>query len=119
MKTALEALTNVGTVDVTREEGDSADNFAWQVTFAEPVLSAYSTSVYASADDGSGDIDSMVALSFPLLYAGGEEYSAGGLGLGTLGIGGALNVTRARRGTLGPLSGKVRVNPLNYCYQYL
>lgn len=112
MKAALEALTNVGTVNVSREDGESADNDAWQVTFTEPVLSAYSSSAYASDDQGSGDVESVVALSFPLLYAGGEEYSAGGISLGTIGIGGGLNVTRVRRGTLGPLSGEVRMKPL-------
>lgn len=112
MKAALEALPNVGTVEVTREDGDTTDGYAWQVTFTEPVLSAYSSSVYAGDDDESGVTDSLVALSFPLLYAGGEEYSAGGVGLGTLGNGGELNVTRLRRGTLGPLSGEVRIKPL-------
>lgn len=112
VKAALEALTVVGTVDVTREDGDANDNYAWQVTFTEPVLSAYSSSVYASEDDGNGVIDSLVALSFPLLYAGGKEYSADGAGLGTLGNGGELNVTRVRRGTLGPLAGEVRIMPI-------
>lgn len=114
VKTALEALTNVGTVDVTREDGEGGDTYAWQVTFTEPVLSAHS-SVY-TGDDGGGDIDSAVALSFPLLYAGGEEYG-GGLGLGTLGAGGELNVTRVRRGTLGPLSGEVRIKPQPYLWR--
>lgn len=105
MKAALEALANVGTVDVTREDGDESELYAWSITFTGPVMSAYS-----SVDgDEDTDIDGSAAmLSFPLLYAGGEN-GDDGLGLGTLGTGGELNVTRVHRGTLGSLSGKVRV----------
>lgn len=108
VKAALEALGNVGTVEVAREDGAGAGLYAWLVTFTEPVLSAYS-SPYPG--DGEGDaIDPAEAtLWFPLLYAGGEEED-GGLGLGTLGAGGQLNVTRERRGTLGPLSGEVSLH---------
>lgn len=104
MKDALEALTNVGTVDVTREDGDGSDLYAWSITFTGPVVSAYSN---VDSDEDT-DVDEAAAmLWFPLLYAGGED-GDDGLGLGTLGTGGELNVTRVHRGTLGPLSGKVR-----------
>ena len=106
MKAALEALVNVGTVDVTRENSDGGGLYVWYVTFTEPALPAYSTSVYPGDDDDGGDANSAATLSFPLLYPGGEEGESGDLG--TLGAGGRLNVTRERRGTLGPLSGAVR-----------
>lgn len=106
VKAALEALTYMGTVNVTREDLGS-DLYAWSITFTEPTTSAYSNS------DSATDIDtatglSLVPLSFPLLYAGGEDWG-GGLGLGTLGTGGEINATRLQRGTLGPLSGEVRI----------
>lgn len=108
VKDALEALGNVGTVDVTREDGDGGGLYAWHVTFTEPVLPAYSSAYLG--DGGGNEVDPATAtLSFPLLYAGGED-DDGGLGLGTLGAGGQLNVTRERRGTLGPLSGEVSLH---------
>lgn len=106
VKAALEALRNVGTVDVTREDGGGGDLFAWLVTFTGPVLPAYS-STHLGDDEENEIAPSPATLSFPLLYAGGEE-DEGGLGLGTLGAGGQLNVTRERPGTLGPLLGEVR-----------
>lgn len=112
VKAALEALTYMGTVNVTREDLGS-DLYAWSITFTEPMTSAYSNS------DSATDIDtatgsSLVPLSFPLLYAGGEDWG-GGLGLGTLGTGGEINATRVQRGTLGPLSGEVRTAYLIVC----
>ncbi len=108
VKGALEALVNVGTVDVTRENGEGSGLYVWYVTFTDPALPAYSSSVYPSDGEGGGDVVPFMTLSFPLLFPGGEEdEGGGGLGLGTL-AGGSLNVTRERRGTLGPLSGAVR-----------
>lgn len=108
MKAALEALDNVGTVDVTREIGEGSGLYVWYVTFTDPTLPAYSSSVYSSDGEGGGDAVSFATLSFPLLYPGGGEDEGGeGLGLGTL-EGGGLNVTRERSGTVGPLSGEVR-----------
>ena len=107
VKDALEALGNVGTVDVTREDGGGG-LYAWHVTFTEPTLPAYSNA-HLGDSDGSEVDPAAATLSFPLLYAGGGD-DDGGLGLGTLGAGGQLNVTRERRGTLGPLSGEVSVH---------
>ena len=103
VKSALETLTNVGTVNVTRDDLGN-DLYAWSITFTEPTTSAY----VANADiieDGDGNVTS-TGLSFPLLYVGGAESDVG-LGLETLGTGGGINVTRVKRGTLGPLSGQV------------
>lgn len=99
MKSALEALTNVGTVNVTREER-GGDNYAWLITFAEPAISSH------SADIEEGTEATSALLSYPLLYAGGEDEGAG-LGIETLGTGGEINATRVQRGTLGPLAGEV------------
>lgn len=102
VKSALEGLTNVGTVNVTRE--DLGGNlYSWLITFTEPAISSYSSD--AQVDDENLETASAV-LSFPLLYAGGEDDS--GFGLGTLGTGAYINATRVERGTLGPLSGEVR-----------
>ena len=99
MKTALESLTNVGTVDVTRKDA-GRDQYSWYITFTEPATSAYSVSMEGSA--------AAAALSFPLIYAGGGTGDEA-LGLSTLGTGGKVNATRLRRGTLGPLSGEVSI----------
>lgn len=97
IKAFLEALSNVGGVNVTRKElGD--DHFSWLVTFTEPATSAY-------RDKRGTEGGSM--LFFPLLYAGGVD-EGGALGLGTLGAGGGINASRAKQGTLEPLFGEVR-----------
>lgn len=106
VKSALETLTNVGTVDVTRDDLGN-DLYAWSITFTEPATSAYVATVDI-VENGDTNVTS-TELSFPLLYAGGAESDAG-LGLETLGAGGEINVTRIRRGTLGPLSGQVNVH---------
>lgn len=111
VKAALESLGNVGTVEVTREDGVGVGLYAWHVTFTEAALSAYSN-VYVGDGDRNEVDPAAATLSFPLLYAGGEE-GDGGLGLGTLGAGGQLNVTRERRGTLGPLAGEVSLHFAN------
>lgn len=105
VKSALESLTNVGTVNVTRDDLGS-DLYAWSITFTEPITSAYVGNV-DNFEDGDANVTS-TGLSFPLLYVGGAESDAG-LGLETLGTGGGINVTRVERGTLGPLSGQVKV----------
>ncbi|CAN0397451.1 unnamed protein product, partial [Hapterophycus canaliculatus] len=65
VKYALEALSNVGTVDVTRDEGDSGDLHSWRITFVNPAISAL------SSVDEDEDVDGTSAvLSFPLVYAG-------------------------------------------------
>ena len=103
VKSALETLTNVGTVNVTRDDLGN-DLYAWYITFTEPATSAANVDVIEDGDENVASTE----LSFPLLYAGGEESDAG-LGLETLGTGGRINVTRVQRGTLGPLSGQVKV----------
>lgn len=107
VKTALEALSNVGTVNVTRQDL-GGDLFSWLVTFIEPAGSAYGfTTKDETAESGA---ESTILLSFPLLYAGGED-SDSKFDLGTLGNGGGINATRVQRGTLGPVSGEVREEP--------
>lgn len=92
----------MGTVNVTRE--DLGGNlYAWTVTFKEPELSAFSVTMIAGEED---EATQGTLLLFPLLYAGGT-HDSGGRGLGTLGHGGGVNVTRVRGGTLGPISGEV------------
>lgn len=107
MKAALEGLPSVGTVNITRHPL-GGDLFSWIITFTEPATSAYS--VLADEEEAG---NARPLLSFPLLYGGG----GGGtrtLGIHTLGSGGSLNVTRLRRGTFGPLTGKV-CSPLQHC----
>lgn len=103
LKSTLEALPSVGTVNVSREDM-GGDLYAWTITFTEPSSSAYTTTTEVEDEDGTTTTTTL--LSFPLLYAGGVE-SDDGFGLGTLGTGSGLNVTRVRQGTLGPISGKV------------
>lgn len=112
VKTALEMLANVGTVNVTREEAGNG-LYAWRVTFTEPAFSAYSVGGQQHVELGS--TVSSAVLSFPLLYAGGAQHDSG-LGLETLGTDGKVNVTISKKGTLGPLSGEVRSEVLIYNY---
>lgn len=107
VKTALEALSNVGTVNVTREDL-GGDLFSWLITFTEPAFSAYSITV--EHEKGENHTESTTLLSFPLLYAGGTG-TGSGFDLGTIGSGGAINATRVKRGTLGSVSGEVREVP--------
>lgn len=113
VKSALEALSNVGTVNVTRDESDGGGLYSWRITFVEPIMSALS-SVDQNGDAGG----SSAILLFPLLYAGGEENDAAP-GLGTLGAGGEFNVTRLHRGTLGSLSGEVSTGCLRNAWHFV
>lgn len=101
----------MGAVNVTRDEGDSGGLYSWRITFVEPIMSAINS---VDEDGSAGDI--ITVLSFPLLYAGGGEDDTA-QGLGTLGAGGEVNVTRRYRVTLGSLSGEVRTGCLwNACH---